>query len=94
MEYPKSNEHKNPKFKQFEKNTSKEKNDKKNNEEKSKSNQNKNNKEIKSKIQVKVVKGARDFLPYQMAIRDMAFNIIKGIFKIMELWKLIHLFLS
>ena len=30
---------------------------------------------------VKVVKGARDFLPYQMAIREKAFTIIKDVFK-------------
>ena len=33
------------------------------------------------KCSVKVVKGTRDFLPYQMAIRDKAFEIIKGVFK-------------
>lgn len=34
-----------------------------------------------SKSKVKVVKGARDFLPHQMAIRDLAFKIIKSVFK-------------
>ena len=35
----------------------------------------------KNKQTVKVVKGARDFLPYQMVIREKAFDIIKGVFK-------------
>ena len=30
---------------------------------------------------VKVVKGARDFMPYQMSIRNKAFNIITNVFK-------------
>ena len=34
-----------------------------------------------SKIKVKVVKGARDFLPFQMAIRNKAFKIITDVFK-------------
>ena len=33
------------------------------------------------KAKVKVVKGARDFLPFQMAIRDKAFKIISDVFK-------------
>ena len=33
------------------------------------------------KAKVKVVKGARDFLPFQMAIRDKAFKIITDVFK-------------
>ena len=33
------------------------------------------------KIKVKVVKGARDFLPFQMAIRNKAFKIITDVFK-------------
>lgn len=34
-----------------------------------------------SKEKVKVVKGARDFLPFQMAIRNKAFKIITDVFK-------------
>ena len=33
------------------------------------------------KAKVKVVKGARDFLPFQMAIRDKSFKIITDVFK-------------
>ena len=33
------------------------------------------------KVNVKVVKGARDFLPFQMAIRNKAFKIITDVFK-------------
>ena len=44
--------------------------------------QNKKEKEKKDlKETVKVVKGARDFLPYQMAIRSKAFEIITSVFK-------------
>ena len=35
----------------------------------------------KNKPTVKVVKGARDFLPHQMVIREKAFDIIRGVFK-------------
>ena len=35
----------------------------------------------KNKASVKVPKGTRDFLPYQMAIRERAFDIIRGVFK-------------
>ena len=35
----------------------------------------------KKKELVKVVKGARDFLPEQMVIREKAFNLITGVFK-------------
>ena len=35
----------------------------------------------KKKELVKVVKGARDFLPEQMVIRERAFNLITGVFK-------------
>ncbi len=35
----------------------------------------------KGKLTVKVVKGARDFMPYQMSIRNKAFSIITSIFK-------------
>ena len=35
----------------------------------------------KSKIDVKVVKGARDFVPIQMSIRNKVFNIITSVFK-------------
>ena len=38
-------------------------------------------KESKKKELVKVVKGARDFLPSQMVIRERAFNLITGVFK-------------
>ena len=38
-------------------------------------------KESKKKELVKVVKGARDFLPTQMVIREKAFNLITGVFK-------------
>ena len=41
----------------------------------------KKGKAVEQKDKVKVVKGARDFLPYQMAIRDKAFSIIKNVFK-------------
>jgi len=37
--------------------------------------------EVKGKLNVKVVKGARDFMPYQMSIRNKAFSIITSIFK-------------
>ena len=33
------------------------------------------------KLNVKVVKGARDFMPYQMSIRNKAFSIITAIFR-------------
>ena len=54
---------------------------------KHKEKKNKKNKEEKGgpkgdlKAKVKVVKGARDFLPFQMAIRDKAFKIITDVFK-------------
>ena len=35
----------------------------------------------KNKASVKVPKGTRDFLPFQMAIRERAFDIIKNVFK-------------
>ena len=35
----------------------------------------------KNKTSVKVAKGARDFMPYQMSIRNKAFSIINSIFK-------------
>ena len=38
-------------------------------------------KEFKKKELVKVVKGARDFLPEQMVIREKAFNLITSVFK-------------
>jgi histidyl-tRNA synthetase len=38
-------------------------------------------KESKKKELVKVVKGARDFLPEQMVIREKAFNLITSVFK-------------
>ena len=38
-------------------------------------------KESKKKETVKVVKGARDFLPTQMVIRGKAFDLITGVFK-------------
>ncbi|MCQ2820648.1 MAG: ATP phosphoribosyltransferase regulatory subunit, partial [archaeon] len=38
-------------------------------------------KDKKKKIEVKVVKGARDFEPFQMAIRAKAFEIITSVFK-------------
>lgn len=38
-------------------------------------------KDKKKKADVKVVKGARDFEPYQMAIRQKAFDIITSVFK-------------
>ena len=66
-----------PKKEHKEKKEKKEKKDKKN----------KGDKEEKSgpkgdlKAKVKVVKGARDFLPFQMAIRDKAFKIITDVFK-------------
>ena len=41
----------------------------------------KKSKAVEQRDKVKVVKGARDFLPYQMAIRDKAFKIIKDVFK-------------
>ena len=41
----------------------------------------KKGKAVEQRDKVKVVKGARDFLPYQMAIRDKAFSIIKDVFK-------------
>jgi len=39
------------------------------------------NEDAKGKLTVKVVKGARDFMPYQMSIRNKAFSIITAIFK-------------
>lgn len=43
----------------------------------------KNDKQEKGsdKLDAKVVKGARDFMPYQMSIRNKAFGIITSIFK-------------
>ena len=64
-----------------------EKEDKKEDEEKKGGKKGKKNKGEKEggkgdlKAKVKVVKGARDFLPYQMAIRDKAFKIITDVFK-------------
>jgi len=40
-----------------------------------------NTEDAKGKLTVKVVKGARDFMPYQMSIRNKAFSIITSIFK-------------
>ena len=37
--------------------------------------------EKNSKEKIKIVKGARDFLPFQMTIRNMAFDIIINVFK-------------
>lgn len=37
--------------------------------------------DAKGKLTVKVVKGARDFMPYQMSIRNKAFSIITAIFR-------------
>ena len=67
----------------------KEKHDKKDKKEKKekKEKKNKGEKEDKQghkgdqKAKVKVVKGARDFLPFQMAIRNKAFKIITDVFK-------------
>ena len=56
-------------------------------EKKDKKKEKKNKDEDKSgpkgdlKAKIKVVKGARDFLPFQMAIRDKAFKIITDVFK-------------
>lgn len=74
----------------------KQKTDKKPKEEKQQNNQNRQPRErkdksdknadkeetdAKGKLTVKVVKGARDFMPYQMSIRNKAFQIITSIFK-------------
>jgi len=48
---------------------------------KDKKNEKEENEDSKNKGSVKVVKGARDFMPFQMAIRNKAFNIITSIFK-------------
>ena len=63
------------------------KNKEKNKDKKEKKDKKKDKKEEKGgpkgdlKAKVKVVKGARDFLPFQMAIRDKAFKIITDVFK-------------
>jgi len=43
----------------------------------------KNKKKVEKNIieKVKIVKGAKDFLPYQMTIRNLAFDIITNVFK-------------
>lgn len=48
---------------------------------KEKNNTKKSAKEEKSKIDVKVVKGARDFVPIQMSIRNKVFDIITSVFR-------------
>lgn len=65
--------------KPVEENTQKEHKEKKKKEKKNKGENEGPKGDLKSKV--KVVKGARDFLPYQMAIRDKAFQIIKDVFK-------------
>jgi histidyl-tRNA synthetase len=65
------------------------KNDMTNTEEKPKKEKKKKEKDEKNdksekndnKANVKVVKGARDFMPYQMSIRNKAFTIITNVFK-------------
>ena len=54
-----------------------------NNKDKIESNKKSNNSKLNSnnKSNVKVVKGARDFLPYQMSLRNKVFKIITEIFK-------------
>ena len=65
----------------------KEKKEKHKDKKEKKEKKNKGEKEDKSgpkgeqKAKVKVVKGARDFLPFQMAIRNKAFKIITDVFK-------------
>ena len=65
----------------------KEKHEKHKDKKEKKDKKNKGEKEDKSgpkgdqKAKVKVVKGARDFLPFQMAIRNQAFKIITDVFK-------------
>ena len=65
--------------KQEQKEKHKEKKDKK--KDKKKQNEDKAGPKGDLKAKVKVVKGARDFLPFQMAIRDKAFKIITDVFK-------------
>ena len=59
----------------------KEEKPKENEKEKHEKHKEKKGKAVEQKDKVKVVKGARDFLPFQMAIRDKAFSIIKNVFK-------------
>ena len=76
-EKPESQEAKKPEENAEKKEKHKEKKEKK-------EKKNKGEKEDKhkgDKIKVKVVKGARDFLPFQMAIRNKAFKIITDVFK-------------
>ena len=73
-ENPHSEGQKDKKEKHKEKKEKKEKKDKKNKEEKT-------GPKGDAKAKVKVVKGARDFLPFQMAIRNKAFKIITDVFK-------------
>ena len=67
------------KHEQKEKHKEKEKKDKK--KDKKNKNEEKAGPKGDLKAKVKVVKGARDFLPFQMAIRDKAFKIITDVFK-------------
>ena len=59
----------------------KKKEGKKNKEKKDKKKGEKDGPKGDQKAKVKVVKGARDFLPFQMAIRNKAFKIITDVFK-------------
>ena len=59
----------------------KKKEGKKNKEKKDKKKGEKDGPKGDQKAKVKVVKGARDFLPFQMAIRNKAFKIITDVLK-------------
>ncbi len=85
MEDKKEEETKNKGEEQKPEEHKKEHKEKKEKKEKKKDKKNKNDEKSGPKgdlkAKVKVVKGARDFLPFQMAIRDKAFKIITDVFK-------------
>ena len=85
MEDKKEEETKNKGEEQKPEEHKKENKEKKEKKEKKKDKKNKNDEKSGPKgdlkAKVKVVKGARDFLPFQMAIRDKAFKIITDVFK-------------
>jgi histidyl-tRNA synthetase len=87
MEDKKEENKPNEEVKKEEEKKTEEKKEKKEKKDKKKDKKNKGENAEKSgpkgdlKAKVKVVKGARDFLPFQMAIRDKAFKIISDVFK-------------
>ena len=84
-ETKKEDETKKPEEHKKDKKDKKDKKEKKDKKDKKKDKKNKDDEKSGPKgdlkAKVKVVKGARDFLPFQMAIRDKAFKIITDVFK-------------